>query len=314
MTEAGGRFAAARQLLRRVQVLELAARRNVAALQSGDYATSILGQGMLFEESRKYVAGQPARWIDWNVTARTGEPYIKVHRQERQRDVFLAVDVSPSMHTGFQGKTKLEFMVELAATLGVSAVEAGDRLGLVVFADEVLTELRPRSGQRQLFRVLRELLHHTAPWERPVAVSDPRTAIHALQRHRGKRFVVFLLSDFLDYDLPEDLKFISTRHDVSLLHIYDPVEYAPDEEGGLLAALLPAFSPEGPDGGVLARGAQARRGWVRPGKKDDLPAMQRFLESHGARYRIDSASLSTAQGVPAGLTAFLHRKRRRQVR
>ena len=292
----------ARQLLRQIQLLELAARRNAANLLTGDYATSILGRGLIFEENRKYEPGQPARWIDWNVTARTGEPYVKIHRQERQRDIFLAVDVSPSMHTGFQSKTKLEFAVELAATLAVSAIEEGDRLGLVVFADEVLGALRPRPGGRQLFRTLRTLLHHTTPWKRPVAVSDPRTAIHAIQRHRGRRFVVFLISDFLDHDIPDDLKYFSTRHDVSLLHVFDPVEYADEATGG---ALFPGTSPEGPS---------RRRGWLRPGAEKGVATMGHFLKTHGGRYRIDAASLSTAATVTAGMAAFFHQKRRRQVR
>ncbi len=304
MTTPDNRIEDARQLLRQVQLLELAARRNTANLLTGDYATAILGRGLLFEESRKYVAGQPARWIDWNVTARTGEPYTKVHRQERQRDIFLAVDVSPSMHTGFQAKTKLEFAVELAATLAVSAIEEGDRLGLAVFADQMLGELRPRPGRRQLFRVLRALLDHTAPWERTVAVSDPRTAIHAIQRHRGKRFVVFLISDFLDHDIPDDLKYFSTRHDVSLFHVFDPVEYSAGAAGG---ALFVGRSPEG-------SAEQGSAGWLRPEAGEDLATMRRFLETHGGRHRIDSICLSTAQGVAAGLTAFFHRKRRRQVR
>jgi uncharacterized protein (DUF58 family) len=299
-------------MLRRLRVLELAARRNVAALLTGDYATTILGQGLLFEESRKYLPGQPARHIDWNVTARTGEPYIKVHRQERQREVFVALDVSPSMHTGFQHKTKLEFAVELAATLAVSAVEGGDKVGLVVFADRLLAAHRPRSGRRGLFEALRTLLRHTEPWRRPVLVSDPRIALHAVQRHRGRRFVVLLISDFLDHDLPEDLKYTSARHDVSLLHVYDPLEFGVD--GPAVDSAAAADSPIFPIfRGRAAEGPLGRPG-VALGRGEAPREMSRFLESEGARHRIDAASFATDQPVPAQLAAFLHRKRRRQVR
>ncbi|MEO1085791.1 MAG: DUF58 domain-containing protein, partial [Acidobacteriota bacterium] len=133
------------ELLRRVHRLEMVGRRSAAGLRSGDYATKIRGRGLLFEEPRPYVPGDEARRIDWNITARLGgAPHVRVHLEERQRDVLLLLDVSPSMHFGSRGATKLELAVELAATLAVSAIDAGDRLGLVLFADRVLEEHRPR--------------------------------------------------------------------------------------------------------------------------------------------------------------------------
>ncbi len=177
---AGSAAADVTGLLKRVQRLELAARRNAGGLMIGDYQTAIRGQGMVFHETRKYVAGDPVRLIDWNATARVGEPYVKVHLEERQREVVIALDVSPSMHAGFQDKTKLETAVELAATLAVSTVEGGDRLGWVVFADQALAEHRPRGGRTQLFRALRSFLDHTSPWTRPVSASDPRLGPRSL--------------------------------------------------------------------------------------------------------------------------------------
>ncbi len=287
------------ELLRRVRLLELVARRNAAGLLAGDYPTAIRGRGLLFEESRKYVPGDPVRDIEWNVTARLGEPFVKVRLEERQREVTIALDVSPSMHVGFQEKTKLEYAVELAATLAVSAILSGDRLGYVIFADEVLDERPPRPGRQQLFVALRAFLEHTAPWERAVRESDPRAAIHAIERQRRASRVVFLISDFIDHDVPEDLRYVRARHDVSLLHVYDPLEYAADA-----AIAGEAFSPEGgtPEGGA--------RDWIRPGESGSLAAMHRFLRERCAPYRIACESFSTA--VPAGpaLERFLHLKRR----
>jgi uncharacterized protein (DUF58 family) len=215
-----------RRLLRDVHLLELIARRNATGLLAGDYASVILGSGLVFHEARKYVQGEPARLIDWNITARTGEPYVRVHQEERQREVIIALDVSPSMHVGYQARTKLEFAVELAATLAVSAIEGGDRLGWVVFADRALETARPRPGRAQLFRGLKAMLVHTGPWRRPVLQSDPRAAVHAIESLRGGRYVVFMISDFIDHDVPEDLRYLRARHDVSLLHLFDPLEYA----------------------------------------------------------------------------------------
>lgn len=281
-------------LLQRVHRLELAARHNAAGLLRGDYLTAVHGQGMAFHEIRKYVPGESIRQIEWNITARLGEPYVKVHREERQREVVIALDVSPSMHTGFQQKTKLEMAVELAATLAVSVIDSGDRLGYVLFADRVLEENRPRGGRPQLFRALRAFLAHTAPWTRPVAESDPRAAIHAIERHRRGRFVIFLISDFIDHDLPDDLKYARARHSISLLHVYDPVEYATDSP-----VIFQGASPEG----------AARRAWLRPGEAGSLAEMQRFLRRECGARRMAFASCSTALGVRATLGALFHRQR-----
>lgn len=302
------------ELLRRVRRLELVARRHAAGLLPGDYRTAILGRGLVFHEARRYVPGQPARRIDWNITARVGEPYVRIHQEERQREVVLAVDVSPSMHTGFQAKTKLEVAVELAATLAVSAIDAGDRVGWVIFADRVLDEAPPRGGRAQLFRALRALLAAAAPWQRPVAVSDPRLAIHAVQRQRsGGRRTVFLISDFVDHDVPDDLRYVQARHDVVLLHVYDPLELADGgasaagpAAGGAAAAddprpRLPALAPEG-----------RRRGVFRPGELGSRGEMESFLRREAGRHGIAVASISTAAAVAPSLSRFFHQRRARR--
>jgi len=283
-------------LLKRVRLLELVARRNAAGVLAGDYRTAIRGQGMVFHESRKYVPGEPARRIDWATTARLGEPYVKVHLEERRRQVWIALDVSPSMHSGFQARTKLEYGVELAATLAASASAAGDRLGYVLFADRVLAQSYPRAGKAQLFRLLRALLEHAGAWRRPVTESDPRAAIHALERYRRGRFVVFLISDFIDHDLPQDLHYLRPRHDVSLLHVYDPLEYETSRD-----VVFPAYAPEGPG---------RRRGALHPGATGTLDELQRLLRRTCARHRIACASFPTHLPVRIALDRFFHRKRR----
>ncbi len=294
------------QLLASIRLLELVARRNAAGLLAGDYLTSIPGRGLQFHETRKYVPGEPARRIDWNITARVGEPYVRVHLEERQRDVVIALDVSPSMHVGFHGKTKLELGVELAATVAVSAIESGDRLGHVIFADRVLDESRAAGGSKQLFRVLRSLLAHTEPWKHDVQLSDPRAAIEAIERRPGRRFVVFLVSDFIDHDIPEDLKYLRERHDVSLLHVYDPVEYEVTD-----AVRFRGFSPE-VDAVSAARGKQPLG--ISPGETGTLSQMAEFLRREASRLRIATASFSTADPVRESLGRLLHAKRRSATR
>lgn len=280
-------------LLRSVQQLELVARQNAAGWLMGDYLTSIRGRGMVFHESRKYVAGEPARHIDWNVTARLGEPYVKVHLEERRRDVVIALDVSPSMHCGLGQRSKLELAVELAATLAVAAEGADDRLGLLVFADQLLHQARPRSGGAQLFRCLKAILEHCEPWQRTVAESDPRQVFHGLEKFGRGRCVVFLISDFIDHDIPDDLKYVQAKHDISLLHIYDPLEFM--------------TAP------VVLRGRAAeghRRGPLVMGEAESLSAMQGFLRRQAAPYRLAVESFSTDQPLRLALARFFHRKRR----
>ncbi len=287
---------ALRELLTAVRELELVARRNVSSLLAGNYLTTIPGQGIEFHEARRYVPGEPARSIDWKMTARLGRPYVRVHLEERQREIFVALDVSPSMHAGWQQRTKLETAVELAATLAVSAVGAGDRLGLLTFADRVLLVMTPRPGRRQLFRVLKALVAARDAAPRPAPVSDPRAAIHAVQRLRGRRFVIFLISDFIDHDLPDDLRYVQRRHDLSLLHVYDPLEYGPPGP-----VRLAVRSPEGAAGWSV----------LRPGATGDLAAMEAFLERTAGRQGVARASISTADPVGGALADFFHRKRRR---
>ena len=192
--------------------LQIVGRRNVASNLRGNYRTTFRGSGLEFHEARRYVAGEPIRSIDWRMTARRRAPYVRVHLEERQRDVFLAVDVSSSMFTGWQERTKIEAALEIAATLAVSAQEAGDRVAALTFSDRVHDFQQPRAGRRGLQGALRLLLgalrddSHEGGLGRVAHGSDPRAAIHKLQSLPGKRFVVFLISDLFDADVPDDLR------------------------------------------------------------------------------------------------------------
>ena len=291
---------AAGELLQRVRTLELVARKNVAGRLQGDYVSAVKGSGLLFEEPRRYVPGDPVRSIDWNITARVAQPHVRVHREERQRDVMLVVDVSPSMHAGSQERTKLETAIELAATLAVSAREAGDRLGYVLYADRVLAESRPRLGRAHLWRVLKTLLDHSRPWTRPVTVSDPRVALHQLESRRAGPMLVFLISDFIDEDVPEDLRYLRPRHAVSLLHVFDPLERESPQH-----LRVPAFDPEGP-------GAPGRR--IEPGVTEPVRTLLSPLERAAAGLGIGYLAVSSADPVGPLLAGHFVAERHRRSR
>ncbi|MEM7586637.1 MAG: DUF58 domain-containing protein [Acidobacteriota bacterium] len=290
-----------RDLLTRIRELELVARRNVSSLFAGNYLTTIPGRGLDFHEARQYVQGEPIRRIDWKMTARMGSPYVRTFLEERQREVFIALDVSPSMATGWQQHTKLEVAIEAAATLALSAVRAGDRLGYVTFADRVFELDRPRAGKKQLFRALKTFVSALEPAAEPCPLSDPRTAIHAIEGFRGRSFVVFLISDFIDHDVPEDLRYFRRRHDVSLIQIYDPVEYARTD-----AVRLPAFSPEG------SAAITAVQPGVASGDAGSLEELMGYLADEAARYGIHLASVATDQPVAGSLLELFQAKRRRR--
>lgn len=291
-TEAG-------EVLEQVRALELAARRNVSSQLAGAYRSAVVGRGLEFHEARKYVQGESVRQIDWKMTARLDEPWVRRFKEEREREIFLAVDISPSMFAGWQQRSKMETAVELAATLAVSAVEAHDRLGLVSFAENVQDVLSPQLGRAQLYRVLDVLLKRLYEGPKPCRVSDPRAAIHAIESRRGRRFVIFLISDFIDADVPEDLHYLRHRHDVSLFHVYDPLEYAVSSD-----IRLPACSPEG----------ETRRRWLRLGDTGGLSSVQRFLGSEAGRLGFALRSVSSAESLGPLLAEFFHQKQRRTRR
>ena len=282
-------------LLRRTRALELVARRNVSSLLAGEYVTGVPGEGLEFHEARPYVPGDPVRHIDWNMTARLDEPFVRTYLEEREREVLVALDVSPSMHTGWQERTKLEMGIEIAATLAASAVAAGDRVGLVTFDEQTRDVLRPRSGKAQLLRVVRTLIERLDDAPARTEGSDPRAAIHSMQALRGHRFVVFLVSDFVDHDVPEDLAYMRRQHDVSLLHVYDPLEY-PAVDGPLRMAVQ---APEGP----------RNSGWWRPGDTESFGAVAGFISTMARRRGLFASSFSTADPVGPALAAFFHHKR-----
>lgn len=281
-------------LLRQTRALEIAARRNVTSTLAGNYVTRVRGSGMEFHEARPYRPGDPERTIDWNMTARLGEPWVRVFLEEREREVVVALDVSASMHAGWQARSKLETAVEVAATIGLSAIEAGDRLGFLTFRDRVDRLHRPLGGRAQLHRMLRCLVE--ASHEPPVRTdsSDPRAAIHAIQALGQRRLVVFLVSDFLDHDVPEDLRFLGWRHDVTLVHVFDPFEHA-----GPGPVRLLAHAPEG-SGEVALTGIDCG---------GPLGATEGWLRRAATPLGIDVHPVACTDPIGRSLASFFHRKR-----
>lgn len=212
----------ARELLRTVRRIEIATRRAVNAELAGRYHSVFKGQGMAFSEVRPYAPGDDIRHIDWNVSARHQEAglFVKQFVEERELTVMLLVDMSGSGDFGTKGKVKRRLLAELGATLAFSAIKNNDRVGLVLFTDEVELYLTPRKGKPHVLRVIREIVE-AQPKGHGTSIGE---SLAFLSRVIKRRAVVFLLSDFIDDDFEQPLKIAMARHDVVALRVKDPAE------------------------------------------------------------------------------------------
>lgn len=217
-------------LLRRVRLIELRARRLVEDLLAGPYRSVFRGRGLEFEDIREYQPGDDVRSIDWHTTARTGTVQIKQNVEERCLTCLLAVDVSASGDLGSGPQSKRELAAELAAVLALSAVFNNDRVGLLLFTDTVERYLPPRTGRRQALAIVAAILNHRARSPR-TSVRRALDTVGNVLRHRA---TVFLLSDFLDAGFERALRLAGRRHDVVAVPIRDRIETRLPEVGWLV--------------------------------------------------------------------------------
>lgn len=209
-----------RDQLRAVRKIQIRTKHLVSDVFAGQYQSAFKGQGMEFAEVRPYLPGDDVRNIDWNVTARTGEPYVKRFTEERELTVMLLVDASASVGFGTRGRLKQELAAEIGALLAFSAIKNNDRAGLVMFTDEVELALPPRKGATHVLRVVREILGH-----RPAGRgTDIVGALDYFSRITHRHAVVFLISDFVCGDISKTLSVVGRRHDLVCVALDDPLD------------------------------------------------------------------------------------------
>lgn len=208
------------EIMARVRRLEIKARRLVKESFSGQYLSSFRGQGLDFDDYREYQHGDEIRFIDWNVTARMQQPYVRKFHEEREANVVIAVDISGSVDYGSVAYSKREIAAEAAAVLGFSALHNGDKVGLLLFANEPFLFIPPEKGSRHLLRMIREILAAKPP--------NPATSIRAacdfLIRTLRRKSVVFMISDFQSDPLDKPLGKLARKHDTIALRVGDPLE------------------------------------------------------------------------------------------
>lgn len=205
------------ELLKTIRRIELRTSRTVNDVLAGQYHSAFKGRGMEFEEVRLYQIGDDVRTIDWNVSARSGEPHVKVFREERELTVMLVVDMSASQSFGTNTQDKRELVAELGATLAFSAIGNNDKVGLICFTDRVELFVPPRKGPRHVLRLIRELL----ALEPESRGTDIACAVEYLNRIQKRKCTAFLISDFIDEGYETAMCIAHRRHDLIAVDIGD---------------------------------------------------------------------------------------------
>jgi len=207
-----------KDLLKKVRKIEIKTRRLSDHIFSGEYHTSFKGRGMTFSEVRQYQFGDDIRAIDWNVTARYNEPYVKVFEEERELTMMLMVDISGSESFGTQNQLKSEIVTEIAATMAFSATQNNDKIGLILFSDQIELYIPPKKGKSHVLRIIRELIE----FEPKSKKTDLSQALKFLSSTQKKKAIVFVISDFMvEDDYEKTLKIAGKKHDITGVRVYD---------------------------------------------------------------------------------------------
>jgi uncharacterized protein (DUF58 family) len=287
------------EILRKVRRIQIVTSALVSDLFAGQYHSAFRGRGMEFEEVREYQPGDDVRTIDWNVTARTGRPFVKSYREERELTVVLLVDVSASQSFGTRQQLKSELVAELGATLAFSAIQNNDKVGLILFTDRIERSVPARKGTRHVLRVVRELLYHEPIGHR----TDIAMALEHLSRVLRRRAVVFLISDFQAPAFRDTLRVVRHRHDLI------PVIVGDERESELPPVrYVELLDPE--TGERLLLDTSSSR--VRHRFRELSRRRREELLSEFRRLRIDSIEVRTGQPFVEPLATFFRQRGRRR--
>jgi len=285
----------------RLRRLEVVATRMVQEVFAGQYESLFKGQGVEFSEIREYLPGDDVRSLDWNVTARLGRPFVKRNEEERELSMVVVIDSSASMDFSSQQKSKREVAAELAALLAFSALQNGDKVGMVRFCRDVEHVLPPRKGRRHLMRILGEVL------AAPAQPEDSRLdrVLDGLNQMFKRRALVFVMSDLMCPDFSRALARAQKRHDLSLFRIVDPWEKALPDLGSLRVRDL--------ETGESARLDTGRPDFRKAYEKRQQQNWLKVRQELDAR-QVDWAEFSTHEPVVGPLTRFFQQKKRRRLR
>lgn len=287
-----------KEILQKVRKIEIRTKGKVNNLFGGEYQSAFKGRGMEFSEVREYTYGDDIRQIDWNVTARTGDPFIKQFEEEREQTLMLCVDISPSGIFGSQGQSKMELSIEICAVLAFSAIKNGDKVGLILFTDEIEKVIPPKKGRLHVLRLIRELLT-TEPKGTGTDISE---ALSYVNRLLNRRAIIVLASDFQDDQYDRQLKITNRKHDLVNIFINDKFE---DELPDL--GLVPLRDAEtGEEVLIDTSSEKVRKEYQKKREKAKYQLRDQFM-----RMKIDMIELETNASYIRPLMTFFRRRMHR---
>jgi uncharacterized protein (DUF58 family) len=279
------------EIIKKIRKIEIMTRDLVSELFSGEYHSLFKGQGLEFSEVREYQEGDSFRQIDWNVSARHGTPYIKKFEETRELNVIFLVDSSASTLFGTADNLKSEFITEITAVLSFSALSNNDKVGLLLFTDEIEKYIPPRKGKKSALTILRDILY----FEPKSSKTSINKAVQYIYRLIKKRSIIFVISDFFDLDYTDSLKLLAKKHDVIALRIIDKAEQELPRAG-----LLHLKDPE--TGNILTINSSSAR--IRKKYKAAAAELEGKIESEFRKMKIDLVTLRTDKPYAPELMKF----------
>ena len=288
-----------KEILKKIQRIEIFTNRLVNTIFAGEYESVFKGQGITFDEVREYQVGDEIRTIDWNVTARMGQAYIKKYVEERELVMMLVVDMSASTSFGSIAETKAEIAAEIAALLAFSAIRNNDKVGLICFTDTVEHFVAPRKGQRHVLRVVRDILH----FQPKQPGTNIESALAFVDRVLKPHSVVFLISDFKDTGYEKQLRLSSKRHSLIAITLQDRREVELPDVG-----LIELEDPESGETVVLdTRSEEARQLYAEINQRADMERRQVFRAN-----QVDSIHIRTDMPYVKPLIQFFRQRTARR--
>lgn len=286
------------ELIKKIRQIQIYTSRTVDASFAGQYESVFKGRGMQFDEVREYMPGDDIRTIDWNVTARTGKPYIKRFVEEREMTVIFAVDLSASGEFGTVEKMKNELAAEFCAVLAFTAAKNNDKVGLLIFTDRIELYIPPKKGSRHMLRLIRELLYFKMP-RRTTKIS---LALDYIAKVTRKKATIFLVSDFIESDFKKSLSLLNKRHDVIAVPVRDKVEISMPSIG------LIEFQ-DAETGEIILVDTSSRKFQ----SQYDDKSLSRFneLKSTFRSINVDCIAVNTDKPYVQDLVQFFHMRHRR---
>jgi len=287
------------ELIEKIRQIQIYTSRAVDASFAGQYESVFKGRGMEFDEVREYILGDDIRTIDWNVTARTGRPYIKRFVEEREMTVMFAVDLSASGDFGTVNKAKNELAAEFCAVLAFAAAKNNDKVGLLIFSDQIELYIPPKKGVSHMLRLIRELLYFKMPQRN----TDISQALDYLAKVVRKKATIFLVSDFIETDFETPLSLLNNRHDVIAVSVRDRAEIQLPNVG-----LIELTDAETGETMLVDTSSKQFR------NKYSGTSAQRFgdLTKMLHRINVDCISISTDKPYMQDLVRFFHMRHRRR--